>query len=83
PMGQYAYAFAQSFLLLYNLETDNVSIQLGNLTWPDSSFLPRAVDINQDLLVVVLGYVGNSSSKFTPCAYLLSRSGSNWTVTDT
>ncbi|CAF4532987.1 unnamed protein product, partial [Rotaria magnacalcarata] len=53
------------------------------LTWPDSSFLPRAVDINQDLLVVVLGYVGNSSSKFTPCAYLLSRSGSNWTVTDT
>ncbi|CAF2056856.1 unnamed protein product [Rotaria magnacalcarata] len=82
-MGQYAYAFAQSFLVLYNLETDNVSIQLGNLTWPDSSFLPRAVDINQDLLVVVLGYVGNSSSKFTPCAYLLSRSGSNWTVTDT
>ncbi|CAF5173436.1 unnamed protein product, partial [Rotaria magnacalcarata] len=81
--GQYAYAFAQSFLLLYNLETDNVSIQLGNLTWPDSSFLPRAFDINQDLLVVVLGYVGNSSSKFTPCAYLLSRSGSNWTVTDT
>ncbi|CAF3048987.1 unnamed protein product [Rotaria socialis] len=82
-MGQYAYAFTQSFLLLYNLGTDSVSMQLGNLTWPDSSFLPRAVDINQDLLVVVLGYVGNPSSKFTPCAYLLSRSGSNWTVTDT
>ncbi|CAM4808563.1 unnamed protein product [Rotaria magnacalcarata] len=64
PLGQYAYAFAQSFLLLYNLETNNVSIQL-------------------DLFVVVLGYVGNASTNYTPCAYLLSRSGSNWNVTDT
>ncbi|CAM4882296.1 unnamed protein product [Rotaria socialis] len=83
PLGQYAYAFTQSFILLYNLETKNVSIQLGNLTWPDSSFLPRAVDINHDLFVVVLGYVGDENIGFTPCAYLMNRSGSNWTVTDT
>jgi len=82
-MGNFAYAFTQSFLLSYNLETDNVSIQLGNLTWPDSSFLPRAVDVNQDLFIVVLGYVGHSSSKYTPCAYLLNISGLNLTVVDT
>ncbi|CAF4971639.1 unnamed protein product [Rotaria sp. Silwood1] len=62
---------------------NNVSIQLGNLTWPDRSFLPRAVDISQDLFVVVLGFVGDPSSNYTPCAYLLSRSGSNFTVHDT
>ncbi|CAF4658715.1 unnamed protein product [Rotaria sp. Silwood1] len=62
---------------------NNVSIQLGNLTWSDRSFLPRAVDISQDLFVVVLGFVGDPSSNYTPCAYLLSRSGSNFTVHDT
>ncbi|CAF3204696.1 unnamed protein product [Rotaria socialis] len=82
-MGKFAYAFTQGFLLLYNLQTDNVSIQLGNLTWPDSSFLPHAADVSQHLFIVVLGYVGDSSSKYTPCAYLLKISGLNLTVLET
>lgn len=69
--------------MFYNLETDSITIQLGNLTWPDNSFLPRAVDISQNSLIVVLGYVGSNNSKYTPCAYLLSRSGANFTVFDT
>ncbi|CAF3345005.1 unnamed protein product [Rotaria socialis] len=82
-MGKFAYAFTQGFLLLYNLQTDNVSIQLGNLTWPDSSFLPHAADVSQNLFIVVLGYVGDSNSKYTPCAYLLKISGLNLSVHET
>jgi hypothetical protein len=53
------------------------------VTWWDSSFLPYAVDISGDYLVVVVGYVGDPSSQYTPCAYLLSISNSSFYVLDT
>jgi hypothetical protein len=69
--------------LVYDLDNDTVSSQLGNVTWPDTSFLPHAVDISHDFLIVVLGYVGDSSTKYTPCAYLLNISNSTFNVLDT
>jgi hypothetical protein len=83
PTGQFAYAFTKNFLLIYDLDNDIVSSQLGNVTWPDTSFLPHAVDISHDFLIVVLGYVGDSSTKYTPCAYLLNISNSTFNVLDT
>ncbi|CAF3360232.1 unnamed protein product [Rotaria socialis] len=81
PTGHFAYAFTQQFLLLYNLDTDNVSMQLGNVTWPDTSFLPHAVDIS-DEFIVVLGFVGDQSTNYTPCAFLLNISNSTLKVLD-
>ena len=68
---------------MYDLDEDTVSNQFGNITWPDTSFLPYAVDVNGDLLFVVLGYVGDSSTSFTPCAYLLNISNSTFNILDT
>ena len=81
PMGHFAYAFTQQFIVLYNLDMNRVSIQLGNATWNETSFLPHAVDIGQDY-VVVLGYVGDSSTTYVPWAYLLRRSNSTLQVLD-
>ena len=83
PTGQFAYAFAKTFLVVYDLNGDTVSTQLGNTTWPDTSFLPYAVDVSNDLLFVVLGYVGSSDTSYTPCAYLLNISNSTFNVLDT
>jgi hypothetical protein len=67
---------------VYDLDQDIVSNQLGNITWPDTSFLPHAVDVSSDSLFVVLGYVGDSSTNYTPCAYLLNISNSIFNVLD-
>ncbi len=82
PTGQFAYGFTKNFLVVYDLDKDIVSIQLGNDTWPDPSFLPHAVDVSQDLLFVVIGYVGDSSTKYTPCAYLVNISNTTFNVLD-
>ena len=82
-MGRMAYAFAKDFLLAHNLQTDTVSTQLGNRTWPAVSFLPRAADVTGDRFIVVLGYVGNTDTSYTPCAYLLDRSNASLVVRDT
>jgi hypothetical protein len=82
PTGRFAYAFSQSFLLIYDLDGDTVSNQFGNITWPDRSFLPYAIDVNDDFVLVVIGYVGDSNSKYTPCAYLLNISNSTFNVLD-
>lgn len=83
PKGDFAYGFSTDFLLIYDLNNDNVSTQLGRTTWPNASFLPHAVDVSQDLLFVIIGYVGDSSTEYTPCAYLLNITNSNFTVLDT
>ncbi|UJR17271.1 hypothetical protein I4U23_004166 [Adineta vaga] len=83
PTGEYAYAFTNTFLIIYDLNRDMIATQLGNDTWPDTSFLPRAVDVNQDSLIVVFGYVGDSDSKYMPCAYLLNITNTFFTVMDT
>jgi hypothetical protein len=82
PTGQFAYAFTKNFLVIYDLDLDTVSTQLGNSTWPDTSFLPYAVDVSRDLLFIVLGYVGDSSTNYTPCAYLLTIVNGTFTVLD-
>ncbi|CAF4197279.1 unnamed protein product [Rotaria magnacalcarata] len=56
-------------------------MQLGNITWPNTSFLPHAVDIS-DEFVVVLGFVGDPMTNYTPCAFLLNRSDSTLKVLD-
>jgi hypothetical protein len=68
---------------VYDLDEDTVSTQFGNITWPDTSFLPHAVDVSRHLNFVVVGYVGDSSSKYIPCAYLLNISNSSFNVLDT
>ncbi|CAF1312602.1 unnamed protein product [Adineta ricciae] len=80
--GRYAYAFTNTFLIIYDLVQDIISTQLANITWPDTSFLPRAVDISQNSLIIVLGYIGSSDTKYTPCAYLLNVTNSILTVVD-
>jgi hypothetical protein len=83
PTGQFAYAFTQNFLLMYDLDTDTISTQFGNVIWPDTSFIPHAVDVSRDLHFVVVGYVGDSSTKYIPCAYLLNILNSSFNVLDT
>ena len=56
---------------------------MGNVTWPDPSFLPHAVDISPNMVIVVLGYIGESNIQYTPCAYLLTVSNSGFSVVDT
>lgn len=70
-------------MIIYDLDADSISIQFGNLTWPDTSFLPHAVDVNNDTIFVVLGYAGNPNTQYTPCAYLLNISNSSLYVLDT
>ena len=81
--GQFAYAFTERFILTYNLDVDTVSTQFANITWPDTSFLPRAVDVSRDNLIVVVGYVGDSNTKYIPCAYLLNISNGTFNVLST
>jgi hypothetical protein len=69
--------------VIYNLDDDTVLNQFGNVTWPSTSFLPYAVDISSDLLLVVVGYVGDRDSKYIPCAYLLNILNSTLNVLDT
>ena len=57
--------------------------QSGNATWLDTSFIPYVADTTTDQLIVVSGYVGSPSSKFIPCTYLLTLSGSKLIVLDT
>jgi hypothetical protein len=68
---------------MYNLDGDTVSSQFGNVTWLDTSFLPHAVDVDHSSLIVIVGYVGDSNSKYIPCAYLLNISNSTFNVLDT
>ena len=77
-----AYGFAKNFLIIYDLDMNDISIQLGNTTWPDPSFLPYAVDVSQDELLVVFGYAGVSDVHYTPCAYLLKVTNSTFQVLD-
>ncbi|CAF1044612.1 unnamed protein product [Adineta steineri] len=70
--GEFAYGFTNTFLIIYDLNGDNISSQYGNVTWPDPSFLPRAVDVNEDLLFVIIGYIGDPNIKYSPCAYLIN-----------
>ena len=80
PTDQFAYGFTKSFLITYDLDRDIVSTQLGKVTRPDPSFLSHAVDVTQDLFFVVIGYVGDPSTKYTPCTYLLNYSNAMFNV---
>ena len=82
PSGRYAYAFTNAFLMIFDVDQDLVSTQLGNTTWPDSSFLPYAVDSNRDSIIAVFGYVLNSNNEHKPCLYLLSVLNSTFIVMD-
>lgn len=81
--GEFAYGFANGFLVIYDLDANNISIQLGNMTWPDPSFLPYAVDVSDNGSFVVLGYVGIPDVSYKPRAYLLEIIESNFIVLDT
>ncbi|CAF1304108.1 unnamed protein product [Adineta steineri] len=70
--GEFAYGFTNSFLIIYDLDGNNISSQYGNVTWRDPSFLPRAVDMNKDLLFVIIGYIGDPNIKYSPCSYLIN-----------
>ena len=83
PTGRFAYAFNNRLMITYDLRRDQIVTQNINSTWPDTSFIPYVADTTTDQLIVVSGYIGDQNSKYTPCTYLLTVSGSKLVVLDT
>ena len=82
PQGLVAYGFANRFLFRFDSRnTSNFNLWNGNLTWPDRSFLPYAVDLDERFGVIA-GFVKNDKDaivKYNPIVYLLD---SQFTVVD-
>ncbi|CAF3410284.1 unnamed protein product [Rotaria sp. Silwood1] len=80
PQGRFAYGFSNQFVFIFDsangstLESWN-----GNLTWPNSSFMPHAVDISNNFGIIA-GFIQNDSHervKYSPIIYLLNFNSSN------
>ena len=80
PSGEVAYGFTSRFAFSYNLITHSVR----NLTgWPISTFQPHAVDLSNDSVAVVAGFVRNADNTFKPLVYILQMNISSFSVIDT
>ncbi|CAF2570720.1 unnamed protein product [Rotaria sp. Silwood2] len=80
PKGLLAYGFSNAFVTIF--DSQNVStLESWNssLTWSNSSFIPRAVEIS-DNFGIIAGFVQNDSKervKYSPIIYLLNFNSSN------
>ena len=79
--GRYVYGFANEFIYVFDSQINSIlNIWNGNLTWPDRSFIPHAVDFN-DIFGVIAGFIRNPSntsvSIFIPIVYLINFNSSN------
>ena len=73
--GKRVYGFTNRFLFMFDSENPSIiDTWDGNLTWPNSSFLPYAVDV-ADGFAVIAGFVRNSPSHrvhYRPVIYLMN-----------
>ncbi len=80
PTGFLAYGFTNQFVFVFDsTNTNNFNIWNGSLTWPDSTFLPHAVDIS-DRFGVIAGFTyngDNATVKYSPMIYLINFNSSN------
>ncbi|CAF1180301.1 unnamed protein product, partial [Didymodactylos carnosus] len=80
PQGVVAYGLGNEIIIIYNTQTDQYQTLWGNVTWSDTTFMPRAVDVSLNGYLVVSGYVDNGDDTFSACAYLIDLS--NFTIVD-
>ncbi|CAF1203378.1 unnamed protein product [Rotaria sordida] len=80
PQDRFAYGFSNQFLFVFDSVNDStLESWNGNLTWPNSSFMPYAVDIS-DNFGVIAGFIQNDPQervKYSPIIYLLNFNSSN------
>ena len=74
PYGKFAFGFSNAFILVYDLNYFKLKSWLANLTWPNSTFLPLAVDVT-DNFAAVAGFTQEINS-FTPTVYLITYNSS-------
>jgi hypothetical protein len=80
PNGRYVYGLANKFVFIFD-SNDNSTLKAwdGNFTWPDDSFMPHAVDMNDDFGVIA-GFIQNAPDarvQCTPIIYLINFNSSN------
>ena len=80
PYGRFTYGFSNAFIFIFDSnKTSPIDIWDGNLTWPDGTFIPHAVDIS-DTFGVVVGFIFNgidSPMKYSPMIYLINFNSSD------
>ena len=80
PYGRLTYGFSNAFIFLFDsAKTSTIDLWDGNLTWPDATFIPHAVDISDNFSVIV-GFIYNgidSPVKYSPMIYLINFNASN------
>ena len=80
PEGLFAYGFTNEFLFVFNSQNpSSLDLWNGNITWPNTSFIPHAVDII-DTFGVIAGFVlntPNATTKYVPMVYLIEFNSSN------
>ena len=69
PYGQIALGFSNTFILIYDLKFLKLKSWSANLTWPNSTFLPLAVDLTS-CFAVVAGFTQGIKT-FTPTIYFI------------
>ncbi|CAF3183658.1 unnamed protein product [Rotaria sp. Silwood2] len=75
PQGRFAYGFSNKFVFVFDSENrSTLEPWHGNLTWPNRSFMPHAVDISNNFGIIV-GFIQNDPQervKYSPIIYLLN-----------
>lgn len=80
PYGRFTYGFSNAFIFIFDSTmASTLDLWDANLTWPDATFIPHAVDIS-DTFGVVAGFIFNgidSPMKYSPMIYLIHFNTSN------
>ncbi|CAF1544380.1 unnamed protein product, partial [Didymodactylos carnosus] len=72
--GSTAFCFSNLFSCTFNTSPNSLNVWPGNISWPNTTFMPHAVDYHQSYGVIV-GFVDNgrnSRVKFKPIVYLFA-----------
>ncbi|UJR32396.1 hypothetical protein I4U23_019858 [Adineta vaga] len=80
PSGRFAYGFAKEFMFTFDSLNTLLNVWNANETWLDHSFMPHAVDIN-DNFGVIAGFIRNpiqTIAVYIPIVYLFNLNSSNY-----
>ncbi|CAF3426872.1 unnamed protein product [Rotaria sp. Silwood1] len=80
PNGYFTYGFSNEFIFIFDSRNTSVlELWNGNLTWPNPTFIPHAIDISENF-GVISGFIYNginSTVKYSPMIYLINFNSSN------
>ncbi|CAF3669480.1 unnamed protein product [Rotaria sordida] len=80
PNGYFTYGFSNEFIFIFDSRNTTIlELWNGNLTWPNHTFIPHAVDISENF-GVISGFIYNginSTVKYSPMIYLINFNSSN------